>query len=182
MALTHTPPVDSLMLPEFNLIATDGKYYSNQSFNQNKRGLLVMFICNHCPYVIAVEDRIIALGNFLKEQNFSVVAICSNDSNQYKEDSYENLKLRAESKQYPFPYLFDESQIVAKSFGAVCTPDFFLFDSYNNLAYRGQLDDSWKDPTQVTKHDLKEAALNIINGLPVSSKQIPSMGCSIKWK
>lgn len=180
MALTYTPPVHDFTCPDFELKATDGKTYRRTDFT-NSKGFLVMFICNHCPYVKAIEDRLVQLGQFLKERNFPAVAVCSNDAKTYAEDSFENLKKRAEEKNYPFPYLHDETQSMAKNFDAVCTPDFFVFDGQNKLVYRGQLDNSWKDPNQVTEENLKEAIMALINNQPVPSKQIPSMGCSIKW-
>jgi hypothetical protein len=109
------------------------------------------------------------------------VAVCSNDAKTYSEDSFENLKKRSEDKKYPFPYLYDEDQSMAKSFDAVCTPDFFVFDGSNKLVYRGQLDNSWKDPKLVTHEDLKEAILSLLDGKPLPTRQESSMGCSIKW-
>jgi peroxiredoxin len=180
MALTHTPPLHDMTCPDFSVRATDGKIYHKTDFC-NPKGFLVMFICNHCPYVKAIEDRLIALGEFLKERNFPVVAVCSNDAQSYPEDSFENLKKRSEEKNYPFPYLFDENQSMAKSFDAVCTPDFFVFDGNQRLAYRGQLDNSWKESSQVTHEALKEAILCLLEGKALVGKQISSMGCSIKW-
>lgn len=180
MALTHTPPVHDMICPDFEVQATDGIIYRKTDF-ANTKGFLVMFICNHCPYVKAIEDRLIQLGQFLKELQFPVVAVCSNDAKTYAEDSFENLKKRAEEKNYPFPYLYDESQKMAKDFDAVCTPDFFVFNGQNKLVYRGQLDNSWKDPKQVSEEHLKNAIVALIKGHPISEKQIPSMGCSIKW-
>jgi peroxiredoxin len=169
-----------MICPDFSVKATDNKIYSKSDF-ANPKGFLVMFICNHCPYVKAIEDRLITLGLFLKERNFPVVAVCSNDSKSYSEDSFDNLKKRSYEKNYPFPYLHDESQQMAKNFDAVCTPDFFLFDGNSKLVYRGQLDNSWKDPKAVTQENLKEAVLALIAGTPISAKQESSMGCSIKW-
>lgn len=180
MALMHTPPLHNMICPDFSVRATDGKTYSKSDF-VNSKGFLVMFICNHCPYVKAIEDRLIVLGEFLKERNFPVIAVCSNDGQSYPEDSFENLKKRSQEKKYPFVYLCDESQSMAKSFDAICTPDFFLFDGNSKLVYRGQLDNSWKDPKLVTHEDLKEAVLALIAGKPISAKQESSMGCSIKW-
>lgn len=182
MALTYTPAVDTqLICPDFTLLGVDGKHYSRSHF-EGAEALLVMFICNHCPYVKAVEDRLIELGHSMKSKNVKVVAICANDADNYPDDSFENLKKRSNEKAYPFPYLYDESQSVARSFGAVCTPDFFLFDKNLKLVYRGQLDDSWKDPAKVTKEELKEAMNALLNHSPISSTQTPSMGCNIKWK
>ncbi|MFN8944810.1 MAG: thioredoxin family protein [Pseudobdellovibrionaceae bacterium] len=143
---------------------------------------LIMFICNHCPYVKAIEDRLILLGQDLKLKNIPVFAICSNDPNDYPEDSFENMKARADLKKYSFHYLHDETQKVAKAYGAVCTPDFFLFNRKSELSYRGRLDDSWKDPLSVQKRELYEAAIELLTSDSVTSPQVPTMGCSIKWK
>lgn len=181
MALTHTPDIiEPVPCPDFNILAIDGKNYSLKDFT-NGQPLLVMFICNHCPYVKAIEDRLIQLGHDLKKESINVVAISSNDEKRYTEDSYENLKARAELKKYPFVYLHDKNQTAAKDFNAVCTPDFFLYDKNLKLKYRGRLDDSWKDETLVTKRELFQAAIDLKTTGELSFKQTPSMGCSIKW-
>lgn len=143
---------------------------------------LVVFFCNHCPYAKAVEDRLIALARELGPRGLSTTFIASNDWAEYPDDAPEHLKARAEQKQYPFPYLVDASQQVAKAFDAACTPDFFLYDGDQKLAYRGRLDDNWKRPEQVKKQELKEAVEALLAKRPVSSTQNPSIGCSIKWK
>lgn len=182
MALTYTPTLDqSFHCPDFSLPGVDGKTYYRSDF-ENTAALLVLFICNHCPYVKAIEDRLIKLGEFMKSNHLSMVAICSNDADNYPEDSFEKLKARWIEKKYPFPYLYDESQSTAKAFGAVCTPDFFLFDQKLQLTYRGRLDDSWKDPSQVKSEDLKLAIQAQLKNLPINPAQVPSMGCNIKWK
>ena len=140
-----------------------------------------MFICNHCPYVIAIEDRLIQLGHDLKKQDIHLIAICSNDETTYSDDSFINLQKRAADKKFSFVYLHDKSQEVAKNFGAVCTPDFFVFDQSAKLAYRGRLDDSWKDSLKVKSRELYDAVLEIAAGKPISMPQTSSMGCSIKW-
>jgi peroxiredoxin len=181
MALTYTPdPEIGKPCPDFTLPAVDGKIYSLIDF-KNGHSLVVMFICNHCPYVKAIEDRLITLGNTLKARNINVVAICSNDAENYPDDSFENLKKRAKEKNYPFVYLHDETQQVAKTFGAVCTPDFFVYDKGNKLAYRGRLDDSWKEPDKVTRQELLEAVMKLEENQSLTEKQTPSMGCNIKW-
>ncbi|MEK2646177.1 thioredoxin family protein [Bdellovibrio sp. BCCA] len=181
MALTFTPFPDlGNDCPDFQLPAIDGKTYKLQDFPKGSP-LVVMFICNHCPYVQAIESRLIVLGHDLKKQNVPVIAICSNDAASHPEDSFENLKKRAEEKHYPFVYLHDESQEVAHKFGAVCTPDFFVYDKDHKLAYRGRLDDSWKDASKVTKRELYEAVQTLIKNEKVSEEQTASMGCSIKW-
>lgn len=182
MALTYTPenPQFGQPCPDFTLPAMDGKTYSLSDF-KNGNPLLVMFICNHCPYVKAIEDRLIQLGHDLKLENIHVVAICSNTDTKYTEDSFENLQKRFFEKKYSFTYLHDETQDVAKKFGAVCTPDYFLFDGDCKLQYRGRLDDNWKEADKVTRRELYQAALDLKNKKPLAA-QTPSMGCSIKWK
>lgn len=181
MALTHTPQAEiGAPCPDFSLPKVDGGQMSLADLRG--KPILVMFICNHCPYVKAIEDRLITLGHDLRAQNVGVVAICSNDAKDYPDDAPENLRKRAQEKSYSFPYLHDETQDVAKRFGAVCTPDFFLYNADGRLAYRGRLDDSWKDPNAVTKRELYEAAMTLAKGQSLQGEQIPSMGCSIKWK
>lgn len=181
MALTYTPSPDlGRALPAFELPGVDGRTYSNKDFSDAK-ALLIMFICNHCPYVKAVEDRLIELGKKVQPKGAKLVAICANDPAEYPEDGFPHLKARWESKKYPFPYLHDETQTTAKAFGAVCTPDFFLFDKSRRLVYRGRLDDSWKNPAKVQRRELEEAVLAVLDGNVPSPEQIPSMGCSIKW-
>jgi peroxiredoxin len=178
----YTPekPQFNTLCPDFLLPATDGRSYQKKDF-LNQKPLVIMFICNHCPYVKAIEDRLITLGHDLKKLDINVVAICSNDDQSYPEDSFANLKARAELKQYPFPYLHDKNQDVAKAFGAICTPDYFVYDQHNRLAYRGRLDDSWKEATLVKNRELYNAVLKLNQGHSISPAQTPSMGCSIKW-
>lgn len=182
MSLTYTPhPEAGEICPDFSLNDVFGKTVALKDFESSK-ALCVMFICNHCPYVKAVEDRLVALANNFDSKLVQFVAICSNDSKDHREDAPENLKVRALEKKYPFPYLVDEEQSVAKDFGAVCTPDFFLYDQNKKLFYRGRLDDSWKNPAQVTSQELKNAIQNILDLKPAPKEIFPSMGCSIKWK
>ncbi len=166
--------------PDFKLPATNGKTYEKKDF-LNAQPLVIMFICNHCPYVKAIEDRLITLALDLKKLDVNVVAVCSNDSISYPDDSFVNLKKRAEEKKYPFIYLHDETQDIAKKFGAVCTPDFFVYNQKSELAYRGRLDDSWKEPEKVKTRELYEAVLEIHQNKKTLRPQTPSMGCSIKW-
>lgn len=181
MATTYTPAMDlGTQCPDFSLPGVDGKNYSLKDFS-NGQPLVIMFICNHCPYVKAVEDRLITLANDLKKISVNVIAICSNDSEGHPEDSFEGLKKRSEEKKYPFKYLHDKSQKVAHSFGAVCTPDFFVYDKNLKAAYRGRLDDSWKDASKVKTRELYEAVLALDKDQKISDQQIPSMGCNIKW-
>ncbi len=181
MALTHTPPVQSAQkMPEFKLKNIDGRFYSSHDF-ANSQALVVMFICNHCPYVKAIEDRLIQLGHDLKKLGVPLIAICSNDAKDYPEDSFENMQKRARDKNYSFLYLHDQDQSVAKSFGAVCTPDYFVMNADRTYQYRGRLDDSWKDSQAVTQRELYTAVLQILETQKGPLQQTPSMGCSIKW-
>lgn len=167
--------------PEFTLQGVDGNTYSLKSFESSKV-LVIMFICNHCPYVQAIEDRIIQLQRYFEDKSVQLVGICSNDSTDYPNDSPENLKKSWKEKDYRFPYLVDETQEVARAYGAVCTPDIFVYNEARELAYHGQLDDNWKEPENVTSEDLKNAISKLLVGETLSSKQSPSLGCSIKWK
>lgn len=182
MALTYTPTDElGIPCPDFTLPATNGKTYSLKNIT-NGNPFVIMFICNHCPYVKAIEDRLITLGQDLQKKNVSVIAISSNDAQTYPDDSFAELKLRAELKNYPFPYLYDESQMVAKTFGAVCTPDFFVYNKKSLLAYRGRLDDNWKEPGKVTRRELWQAVESLLISDEFPTEQTPSMGCSIKWR
>ena len=147
------------------------------------KATVVMFICNHCPYVIHVNDEIVRVAGDYIPHGVSFIAISSNDAENYPEDGPERMKQVAQKVKYPFPYLYDESQNVARAFDAACTPDFYVFDKDLKLAYRGRLDDSRpKSGTPLTGRDLRNALDAIINGEPVTEKQYPSGGCNIKWK
>lgn len=144
---------------------------------------VVMFICNHCPYVIHVNDELVRLANDYLPKGVSFVAISSNDAEKYPQDGPYKMKELAEKLQYPFPYLYDESQNVARAFDAACTPDFYVFDKNLKLVYRGRLDDSRPNSgTPLTGKDLRAALDAMIDGKPVAKKQYPSGGCNIKWK
>ena len=182
MALTTTPfPEFGLPCPDFTLPGVDGKSHSLESY-KNGKPLVIMFICNHCPYVQAIEDRLVQLGKTLQEKQVHLIAINSNDVIAHPEDSLPEMIKRSQAKGYSFDYLFDEDQNVARAFGAVCTPDFFVYDSQLKLSYRGRLDDSWRDPSKVTRQELLLAVNDLLQNLPAPQKQTPSMGCSIKWK
>jgi peroxiredoxin len=182
MALLHSNAPDiGAPMPKFKLMSVDEKPYTDSDFGQSK-ALLIAFICSHCPYVRAVEDRLIALKRAFKVADFELVGICSNDPINYPEDSAPKLKQRWLEKDYGFPYLVDVDQTVAKAFGAVCTPDLFLYDHDRRLFYHGRLDDNWQDATKVKKHDLKEAIVGILEEQKAPADQKPSMGCSIKWR
>ena len=182
MALTYTPKKEALTkCPGFSLPGVDGQTYELSQFAE-KKVFVALFICNHCPYVKAIEDRIIDLNKYFATASVQLVGICSNDSDEYPEDSFESLRARWQEKSYGFPYLYDESQEVAKSFGAVCTPDIFVFNSQRELVYRGRFDDSWKDSQKVQKQELKQAIKDVLETDKVNFDEHPSMGCSIKWK
>lgn len=182
MALTYTPPGEiGSPIPTFMLPTVMGENFSSSSLKGFK-AIVVAFICNHCPYVMAIEDRLIALAKEMKSKGVQFIGICPNDASEYPEDSPENLKKRWIEKNYGFPYLVDDSQIAAKTFDAVCTPDFFVYDESRTLRYRGRLDDSWKDAGKVQKQDLKFALEEILRGNKKLPEPKPSMGCSIKWK
>jgi peroxiredoxin len=167
---------------DFDLPGVDGKRYNLASVRR-ENGLLVMFICNHCPYVQAVRDRIIRDVNELEPHGIGAIAIMSNDPSDYPEDSFENMTRIAREYHYPFPYVWDETQEVAKAYGAVCTPDFFGFNRNLELQYRGRLDASRKEaaPPEV-RRDLFEAMLQVAQTGRGPQEQIPSIGCSIKWR
>jgi thiol-disulfide isomerase/thioredoxin len=167
--------------PGFALPAVDGRRYALPDFDQS-RVLVVMFICNHCPYVQAVEDRLIGLARELGPRGAAFVGVCANDAAGYPDDAFDKLAERWRSKGYGFPYLHDEEQSVARAFGAVCTPDIFVYDGDRRLAYRGRIDDSWKDQAKVTRRELADAIDALLAGNRPSPEQRPSMGCSIKWK
>jgi len=177
--------MESTMVPlgsacaDFTLPGVDGRLWSLHDFHT--RALLVVVMCNHCPYVQAIDDRLNALAREYSGR-CSVVGINSNDAVTHPDDSFEAMRTRARAKGYAFPYLWDEEQTVARALGAVCTPDFFLYDSHRRLNYRGRLDDNWKDPAHVTRQDLKTAIEGVLAGQEPLGTQYPSLGCSIKWK
>jgi peroxiredoxin len=166
--------------PDFSLTGVDGKTYSLRSF-EDKKGLLVIFMCNHCPYVIAVQNRINELAKAYMPKGIAVIGINPNDPDRYPEDSFEAMQVRAREQGYVFPYVQDVTQEVAKAYDAVCTPDPYLYENVEGK-FRGRIDDSWKDPAQVKVRDLAVAIEELIGGRGVPAKQTPSMGCSIKWK
>jgi len=181
MVRTETPVCDfGRPAPDFNLPGTDGRRWSLAEL-KGKNGLLVMFICNHCPYVKAVRDRLVRDARELKALGVNSVAIMSNDPSEYPEDSFENMDAVARELDFPFPYLYDETQQVAKTFGAVCTPDFFGYNADLKLQYRGRLDESRKEPVPDARRDLFEAMKQVAQTGQGPKDQIPSMGCSIKW-
>lgn len=150
---------------------------------QSDSATLIMFLCNHCPYVKHIREELVNIANEFVPQGASVIAISSNDVEEYPEDSPELMKIEAMNWKYPFPYLYDETQAVAKSYKAACTPDFFLYDLDMKLVYRGQLDDSRPgNEVPLTGKDLRNALKQVLNGFPIAEEQFPSIGCNIKWK
>jgi peroxiredoxin len=178
------PPVCDFdwVAPDFYLPGVDGRKYSLSTV-KGSNGTLIMFICNHCPYVLAVLDRILRDCNDLVSAGIGVAAISSNDVEAYPEDSFLNMRKLSEENKFPFPYLYDEDQSVARSYNAICTPDFFGFNSDMGLQYRGRLDASRKEagPDNL-RRDLYEAMTQVARTGRGPKDQISSMGCSIKWK
>lgn len=167
--------------PDFKLPATDGKEYSLKDFGSAK-ALCVIFSCNHCPYVQAYESRMLDLQKNFGGRGAQLLAINSNDAVGYPEDSFDAMKVRAKEKGFNFPYLRDESQEVAKAYGAQRTPHIFLFDAARKLAYLGRIDDNYKDPSAVKSHELADAIEDLLEGKPVRLPETFAVGCTIKWK
>lgn len=179
-----TTPVCDFGRPavDFSLPGVDGQTWTLQAC-RGEKGLLVMFICNHCPYVKAVLDRIVRDARDLQTLGVNSVAIMSNDPAEYPEDSFDNMRRVAEQYDFPFPYLLDESQAVAKAYGAVCTPDFFGYNADLALQFRGRLDASGKQAASVdAPRELFESMRRVAETGQGPAEQIPSMGCSIKWR
>lgn len=185
MALTYSEMIPlGTAAPDFRLPVTnpsDGRDHLALGDFDQAEALVVAFICNHCPYVKTIEDRLLALAREMAGRGVQFVAISPNDADRYPDDAPEALGARAREKDYPFPYLYDETQQVARAYGAVCTPDFFVFDAEHRLAYRGRLDDGTPAREQTTT-DLRDALNELLDSGTVTREQIPSMGCSIKWK
>ena len=169
--------------PDFNLIDTVSGKMKSLSELKGERATVVMFICNHCPYVKHINRHLVKVAGEYSSKGVSFVAISSNDVENYPEDSPQLMQKTAEEEGYSFPYLYDETQEVAKAYDAACTPDFFVFDKDLKCAYRGQFDDARpKNDKPVTGRDLRAALDDIVTGKPVSIEQVPSIGCNIKWK
>ena len=169
--------------PDFSLPNTrNGELVALQDM-KGKKGTVIMFICNHCPFVLHVNKEIVRIANFYLKKGIGFAAISSNDAVKYPQDGPENMRLHAENENYPFPYLYDESQAIAKAYDAACTPDFFLFDANLELIYRGQLDDSRPgNDVPVTGHHLRHALDCLLSNRENTTIQKPSIGCNIKWK
>ncbi len=175
-------PALGMAIPEFNLPDTEGKTVSVGHF-ANAPAVLVIFLCNHCPYVNHVLNTLVEIVKQYQAKGLAVVGINSNDVVSFPEDRPEMMKQRARQAQFTFPYLFDRTQMVARAYKAACTPDFFLFDKQRRLVYRGQMDDSRPgNNIPVTGADLTDAVNAVLAGKQVTSVQKPSMGCNIKWR
>ncbi len=189
--------LESLNLPlytsviDFNLLATDGKTYSPSNF-EDKKILVIIFMCNHCPYVHAVIDRLIAIQSDYSDKDVQLIAINANDSENYPEDSFESMKDFVVERGINFAYLHDEDQSIAKAYKAQCTPDIYMFDNDRKLVYHGRIDDNWpvrtdihpggQDESAVTKNELRDALDAVLDNRPITENQLPTIGCSIKWK
>ena len=174
-------PAPDFSLPNTNT-SVGGNTVSLDAFNA-KSALLVAFICNHCPYVIHIRAAFVSFAAEYQKNGLAVVAICANDVHTHPDDSPEKMAEEALAYHYPFPYLYDESQMVAKAYRAACTPDFFLYGQERNLAYRGRFDGSRPGNAEaVTGDDLRVVVDAVLNGTPLPAEQLPSMGCNIKWK
>jgi peroxiredoxin len=181
--MAATPPVCDFgaPAPHFELPATDGRTYHFEDI-KGPKGTLVVFICNHCPYVKAISFRLAETAKTLQDEGIGVAAICSNDATTHPADSFDNMQAFAEQHGFTFPYLHDESQEVAEAYGAVCTPDFFGYNADDELQYRGRLDESKTSLVEGAKNELLEAMRQVAATGEGPAEQTPSMGCSIKWK
>jgi peroxiredoxin len=183
MAVTSTMLPLGTKAPDFTLLDTVSGETVSLSDYDGKKAVLVMFICNHCPYVQHVRSELARFGSDYAGSDLGIVAVSPNDPESYPDDSPEMMKREAETHGYTFPYLFDEDQTVAAAYTAMCTPDFFLFDEKRELVYRGRFDETRPNMgAKATGADLRAAVDAVLTGEPVSEEQWPSMGCSIKWK
>ena len=182
MTLKYTPKSEISQAPDFNLLGIDGRHWKlNQVMGEH--GLVVMFICNHCPFVKSIQTQLVEDVKLLQSFGINAVAIMSNDTEDYAEDSFENMQIVAEKHQYPFPYLLDDTQKIAKNYAAVCTPDFFGMNNRGEIKYRGRLNAAGINESQNTlRKDLVAAMREMVETGDITSEQFPSMGCSIKWK
>lgn len=169
--------------PNFNLLDTVSYTFLNLQKLKGERGTLIMFICNHCPFVLHVNEELVKIANDYMTRGISFIAISSNDAANYPQDGPANMKMQAHKEKYPFPYLYDETQVVAKAYDAACTPDIYLFDANLMLIYRGQIDDSRPgNGIEVTGKDLRNALDCLLENKENTLMQKPSIGCNIKWK
>ncbi|MDO8526883.1 MAG: thioredoxin family protein [Deltaproteobacteria bacterium] len=167
--------------PDFNLSGVDGKKHSLHAVRGKTKAVVVIFACNHCPYVVAYEDRMIQITKDYLSKGVSVFVINANDEKNYPEDSFENMQERAKLKEYPYPYLRDADQKVATLFGAGCTPEVFLLDASLKHVYHGRIDDNWQDPKKVAHPHLRNALDAVLSGKPIARQETHPIGCSIKW-
>lgn len=171
------------MAPDFKLLDTVSDKFLSLREMKGETATVIMFICNHCPFVLHVHDELVTLADDYQQKNISFIAISANDVDTYPEDAPDKMKALALSLKYPFPYLYDETQEVAKAFDAACTPDFFIYNKNLELVYRGQLDDSRPgNGIEVTGKDIRQALECLISQQPLPVGQQPSIGCNIKWK
>lgn len=185
MALEHSKPTEiGSIAPDFSLPGVDGIPYSPATFS-NAKGLLIVFMCNHCPYVIGIHERLNRIAMDYATKGIAVIGINSNDPLYREEDSFENMVKTSKEWSLVFPYVFDETQGVARAYDAACTPDPYLYQNVNGqfrLFYHGRLDDSWQDESKVKERSMRLAMDALLAGKPFDREAIPSMGCSIKWK
>lgn len=167
--------------PDFTLPTIDGHDRALQSF-KDKRVIVVVFTCNHCPYAQAYEDRLVAIQRDYADKGVQLVAVNSNDAAGYPEDSFDNMFKRAQKKQFNFPYFRDEPQRVANSYGAEYTPEVFVLNAKFEVCYIGRIDDNWQHPEKARSHDLREAIDAVLTGQPVKNPVTHAIGCTIKWK
>jgi len=169
------------VLPEFNLKGTDDKIYDSTTYS-DFNAMLIIFSCNHCPYVQAYENRMQMIQEDYRKDNLLVFAINSNDDSQYPDDSFESMKIRSKEKEFNFPYLRDKDQSIAKAFGATHTPEIFLFDKERELVFHGKIDDNWQEETLVKNSYLRNAIVEMLKGESISVPETFTIGCTIKWK
>jgi peroxiredoxin len=182
MALLESTSIQiGTQMPDFSLPDPENVTWTIDSL-MGEKGLLIAFTCNHCPYAIAIWDRLIGVANEGERLGISSVAINPNIHPDYPEDAPDKMIQKISEWKIPFPYLIDDSQSVAIDYHAQCTPDIYLLDASKKLVYHGRLDDNWQNPNQVTTQDLKNAITCLANGDPISERQLPTLGCSIKWK
>ena len=184
MARTPSNMLDlGTIAPDFNLIDTKSDTFKNLDSLKGEKGTVIAFICNHCPFVVHINSELVNIANLYQEKGIKFIAISSNDAVNYPQDGPDNMKIHAKENQYPFVYLYDKTQEVAKAYDAACTPDFYLFDKDLKLVYRGQLDNSRPgNGIPVTGEDLIYAMDCLLENRSNSKLQKPSIGCNIKWK
>lgn len=166
----------------FRLRNLDGRFLSSADLAKDSKAVAVIFSCNHCPYVQAWEDRMIALGKTYQPRGVAFALINANDPKKYAEDDFDGMVKRAKVKGYPFPYLHDEDQGIARAYGATRTPEVFLFDAQGVLRYHGRIDDNYENPQAVRSHDFRDALEAVLSGKAPAVADTPPVGCTIKWK